>query len=216
MWSCCSSINNMLGPFQCHYQEPSKKKAFLWKKSQCAFLQKDKSIGASTKVADDNCPLKKMMQQHSAVVPGAQSSRLELETSNFPALLIFTRFEKFPIQQLWALTSGSHSRSLARPWLWCSPRDIFLSFPKEMWFFWQFLHKVSSGKLNHGNILSQAPLSRMAFGDIHLRSSGSRLCWGASPPLKGPVWPNRRFTTAAYHQLSCEGIVSRINNNYLY
>lgn len=104
----------------------------LKEKYICVFYWKIQSIPASTKATDDECPLKKMMQYY-AVVPGAQTSRLELKTSNFPALLIFSGFQKFPIQQLWgaALPSGSHSQSMGRPWPWCSPRDVLISFAKE-------------------------------------------------------------------------------------
>lgn len=52
---CCTdviilfSINTTLRPFQCHYQEPTKKRAFLWKNSKCAFLQKDPSFHKSSR-----------------------------------------------------------------------------------------------------------------------------------------------------------------------
>lgn len=76
-------------------RNPARRELFLWKKSKCAFLQKDtEGIPAYTEAADDKWPLKKMMQ-HTVVLPGAQSSRLEVETSSFPALLIFSLFSNF-------------------------------------------------------------------------------------------------------------------------
>lgn len=135
-------------------------------------------IPASTKAADDKCPLKKMMQ-HSVVVPGAQSSRLELKKSNFPALLIFSGFEKFPIQQLGgaALTSGSFSWSLARPWPWCSPllgMSLSLS-QRKCDCLESFCMKFQPRHLSHGKSkpqehLDASPSFRYRFWGIHLGS----------------------------------------------
>lgn len=119
------------------------------------------------------------MMQHSAVVPGAQSSRLELKTSNFPALLIFSGFEKFPIQQLGgaALTSGSFSWSLARPWPRRSPLlgmslslsqrkcDCFDSFCTKFQ-----PHHLSQGKFKPREHLVASPSLRYRFWGIHLSS----------------------------------------------